>query len=359
MSRPNGQKVVDFTVPSAFSSSQIRRAVDGAFSSVEALMTPSVWAATGQTGNFTFNAAQKQAVVDATDAIIKHAGDVLDADTATHGYMVFTASPTGSLANYRKIDVSKIDDNLYGQTPGALDALFNRQDLTVTKTGFRCRDRSEPGPDAVVPTFPRDRSFHHRVPYLMSHLPGGGHRTLLTVGDGQTVPKVGGMTRMAGIPDGLGAYDNGDGTFTVLMNHEIVSPNGATRDHGAEGRLRSEVGHQQGLRHQVLSGDDLIEAGLYLEWLGYTAAASPVAFDRLCSADLPAPSALYNTATGSGSVAALTSTVKNSAGGQAYAHVVDGPDAGRAITWCIRSHQLRERLLSPEGAGEDIGDHDQ
>ncbi len=26
---------------------------------------------------------------------------------------------------------------------------------------------------------------------------------------------------MVGIPDGLGAFDNHDGTFTVLMNHEL------------------------------------------------------------------------------------------------------------------------------------------
>ena len=28
--------------------------------------------------------------------------------------------------------------------------------------------------------------------------------------------------RMVGIPDGLGAFDNGDRTITVLMNHEIA-----------------------------------------------------------------------------------------------------------------------------------------
>jgi hypothetical protein len=27
--------------------------------------------------------------------------------------------------------------------------------------------------------------------------------------------------KMSGLADGLGAFDNGDGTFTVLMNHEI------------------------------------------------------------------------------------------------------------------------------------------
>jgi len=40
---------------------------------------------------------------------------------------------------------------------------------------------------------------------------------ILTSGD--TLPN--GYT-MAAIPDGLGAFDNGDGTFTVLMNHELT-----------------------------------------------------------------------------------------------------------------------------------------
>ena len=31
---------------------------------------------------------------------------------------------------------------------------------------------------------------------------------------------------MVGIPDGLGAFDNGDGTFTVLMNHELGNTQG-------------------------------------------------------------------------------------------------------------------------------------
>jgi hypothetical protein len=37
---------------------------------------------------------------------------------------------------------------------------------------------------------------------------------------------------MAGTPDGLGAYDNGDGTFTVLMNHEFGAATSVARSHG-------------------------------------------------------------------------------------------------------------------------------
>ena len=40
---------------------------------------------------------------------------------------------------------------------------------------------------------------------------------------------------MVGLPDGLGAFDNGDGTFTLLANHEAGSTNGIPRAHGAAG----------------------------------------------------------------------------------------------------------------------------
>src|SRR4029450_10238522 len=60
-------------------------------------------------------------------------------------------------------------------------------------------------------------------PYLLPSITGAKTVSILTVGD-----SVGGY-RMGGIPDGLGAYDNGDGTFTVLMNPEIHTPLGVTR----------------------------------------------------------------------------------------------------------------------------------
>lgn len=47
--------------------------------------------------------------------------------------------------------------------------------------------------------------------------PGWSVEPLLSSGD-----MVGGY-QMAAIPDGLGAYDNNDGTFTLFMNHELTS----------------------------------------------------------------------------------------------------------------------------------------
>jgi hypothetical protein len=77
-------------------------------------------------------------------------------------------------------------------------------------------------------------------------------RSILTTGD-----SVGGY-RMVGIPDGLGALDNGDGTFSVLMNHELPNNRGVVRAHGAVGAFVSRwVIRKDDL--SVVSGQDLIQ----------------------------------------------------------------------------------------------------
>jgi hypothetical protein len=71
-------------------------------------------------------------------------------------------------------------------------------------------------------------------PYVTPTLPSVDVTSILTVGD--TV----GNYAMVGIPDGLGAYDNGNGTFSVLMNHELGAAVGAVRAHGSVGAFVSE-----------------------------------------------------------------------------------------------------------------------
>lgn len=78
------------------------------------------------------------------------------------------------------------------------------------------------------------------TPYVQPIQPGTEIISVLTVDNtglnpDDTVPNL--VTPfaaygMAGIPDGLGAFDNGDGTFTLLMNHEIGNTLGAVRAHG-------------------------------------------------------------------------------------------------------------------------------
>ncbi len=73
-------------------------------------------------------------------------------------------------------------------------------------------------------------------PYVVRSEPGVVTKSILTVGDSVNL-KPDGLTpyRLVGIPDGLGAYDNGDGTFTLLANHELPSADGIPRAH-AKGR---------------------------------------------------------------------------------------------------------------------------
>jgi hypothetical protein len=73
-------------------------------------------------------------------------------------------------------------------------------------------------------------------PYVVRSEPGVVTKSILTVGDSVNL-KPDGLTpyRRVGIPDGLGAYDNGDGTFTLLANHELPSADGIPRAH-AKGR---------------------------------------------------------------------------------------------------------------------------
>ncbi len=56
---------------------------------------------------------------------------------------------------------------------------------------------------------------------------------------------------MVGIPDGLGAFDNYDGTFTVLMNHDIRNPDAG----GRYDMLLDGKGPQQMLDNMTVDGD--------------------------------------------------------------------------------------------------------
>jgi hypothetical protein len=159
-------------------------------------------------------------------------------------------------------------------------------------------------------------------PYLVRSQEGVVLKSILTTGD--SVSKVGGGTyRMAGIPDGLGAFDNGDGTFTVLMNHEIADTLGIPRAHGGNGAFVSSwVVRKSDL--SVVSGQDLIKQ-VYL-WNGSSYTLTPaVKFSRFCSADLPAKSALFNAATGKGFDGRLfMNGEEKGPEGRGFAHALEG-----------------------------------
>jgi len=140
-----------------------------------------------------------------------------------------------------------------------------------------------------------------------------------------------GTYRMAGIPDGLGAYDNGNGTFTVLMNHELGGTSGIARAHGGIGSFISEWVIDK-YTMKVQSGSDLMKSVWELNNGTWTAKTN-FAFTRFCSSDLAAPSAFYNSTTQAGSTARIYLTGEESASstqGRGVAIVATGADKGKA-----------------------------
>jgi len=141
------------------------------------------------------------------------------------------------------------------------------------------------------------------TPYLTG-IGGTTFTSILTVGDSPT----GSTYKMVGIPDGLGAIDNGS-SITVFMNHELGATAGVARAHGGTGAFVSTWTIQKS-NLAVTAGADAfnqvftptgVAAGA-----SYAASASTAytqittSFARYCSADLPAVSAFYNPTTGLG-----------------------------------------------------------
>ena len=183
-----------------------------------------------------------------------------------------------------------------------------------------------------------------QTPYLVRSTPGVVPRAVLTVGD----RAVNGY-RMVGKPDGLGAYDNGDGTFTLLMNHELPAVRGVVRDHGAVGAFVSRwTIDTESL--QVLSGEDLMQE-VWAPVAGGGWAPLAVALNRLCSADLPAQGAFHDPATGTGTAHRLLLNGEEQGVGRAFAHVVEGPDAGSSYVLAGLGRAGWENQVTMPGAG--------
>ncbi|MEO7191783.1 MAG: hypothetical protein ABI051_12080 [Vicinamibacterales bacterium] len=179
-----------------------------------------------------------------------------------------------------------------------------------------------------------------QTPYLLPALPAVTTASLLSVGD------LAGGYRMVGLPDGLGAFDNGDGTFTVLMNHELGNTAGVVRAHGGKGAFVSKWTVDKATL-TVISGTDLMHQVYLWDAVNQRSSAvpAPFAFQRFCSADLPAVSAFYNAQTGLGTRERVyMHGEEGGATGYQVASVVTGDDAGK-------SYVLGKFNLSTNGSG--------
>ncbi len=193
-------------------------------------------------------------------------------------------------------------------------------------------------------------------PYVEAIAPGLQFTSVLTTGD-----SVRGY-RMVGLPDGLGAYDNEDGTFTVLMNHEIALPKGIVRRHGGNGAFISEwVINKKTL--EVTSGADLIKNvykqsidGSWMTIPAVGALGQSGSFSRFCSADLADKNAYFNKATRKGSKQRifLNGEEGDPTNIRGIAHVATGPYKGNSyiLPWTETAGGAWENLLANPYSGD-------
>jgi MYXO-CTERM domain-containing protein len=201
-------------------------------------------------------------------------------------------------------------------------------------------------------------------PYVLPSIPGVTTTSIFTVGTGDTI----GGYRMVGIPDGLGAFDNGDGSFTLTMNHELGNTAGIQRAHGQTGAFVSRW--TIGSNLAVLSGRDLnTSAADAFEYTGAgvwsNAPSAAQAWNRYCSADMAGAGAYRYTDPLNGQVYGTEARIhlngEESAGGRAYAHIVTGDQANQ--TWSLPSlgkAAWENQLASPFSQRQTIvmGDDD-
>jgi len=185
-------------------------------------------------------------------------------------------------------------------------------------------------------------------PYLVRTVPGITTTSALTVGD-----RAQNGYRMVGIPDGLGGWDNGDGTFTLLMNHELGGTAGVARAHGSTGAFVSRW-IIDSTTLAVRSGEDLITKVMLADGTAGTWTAKTTAFSRFCSANLADPSAFYDAATGLGTTDRIFLTgEENGAEGRAFAHVATGAQAGTSYQLPWLGHYSFENVLAKPGTGAE------
>jgi Ca2+-binding RTX toxin-like protein len=131
------------------------------------------------------------------------------------------------------------------------------------------------------------------APYLLGTEPNVTVTSIATVGD-VLGTKSDGITpyRLVGIPDGAGAYDNGDGTITVLINHELRPDVGVVREHGATGAFVSRLVIDKSSL-AVLDASDAITSVQLWDDATQSFVTTTYAIGRLCSADLADQSAYH------------------------------------------------------------------
>lgn len=170
--------------------------------------------------------------------------------------------------------------------------------------------------------------------YLLGYEPNVSFQVIATVGDVIGTKPDGSDYRFVGIPDGLGAFDNGDGTITVVMNHEIGATQGIVREHGAKGAFVSQwVLNKSDL--SVVSTEDAIKQIKLYDDATDSFVDATYAIARLCSADLAPVSAYQWTDAATGITYGTSERIfatgeETGAEGKEFGVVLTGDEAGIA-----------------------------
>ena len=179
--------------------------------------------------------------------------------------------------------------------------------------------------------------------YLVPSHPDILVEALLTVPDAPD-----GKYAFAGVPDGIGAFalSNSANSFEIVVTHELPFTAGQRRAHANSGAFVSrwtvDTTHWNKLKGKgrlgVMRGRDQIRTVHY--WVhkeGVLRISKNVPLERLCSADLPAPSALryvnpqgvaYGTEERLFLGGEETHTAYGPDHGRAFAHILTGPREG-------------------------------
>jgi hypothetical protein len=183
-------------------------------------------------------------------------------------------------------------------------------------------------------------------PYVLPSVTDATSTAILTAGD-----VVGGY-KMAGTPDGSGAYDNGDGTFTMLVNHEFGNTAGVARAHGSKGAFVSKwVINKSDL--SVVSGSDLIQIIFTWNTSSNSYVEGTTAFARFCSADLAPVSAFYNEVSGLGTKERIfLNGEENGTEGRAFGHISTGVNAGTTYELPALGKFSWENSVAHAGTGD-------
>lgn len=312
--------------------------------------------ATAITSADTYSGSTVEALVDAAGLSansITPVAKTLFMDLMANGWPAELDKAEG-LAIVNDSTIAICNDNDYGQMSAAEDGIATATNNKSHVLTYRLKGANKLSNYSVLsPEFSQGETglSSSQTPYLQPASADVKFKSIITTGD-----MVGGYT-MCGTPDGMGAFDNGDGTFTVVLNHEFGNTAGVVRAHGSKGSFVSKwVINKSDM--SVVSGSDLIQNVKLWNGTSYDTynAGNPstlAAFGRFCSADLPAVSAFYNSATGLGTQERIFMNGEESGSeGRAMAHIVTGSEAGTSYELPALGNLSMENQVACPSSGD-------